>query len=67
MTNAAQINSGPQLCHGPEDGEGDQTLVGDGFWLEAEIIFHLSLVDSSWKCNLKLLFAPEERHGYSNK
>jgi len=28
MTNAAQINSGPQMCHAPSGGDGDQTLVG---------------------------------------
>jgi len=29
MTNAAQINSEQQLCHGPEGGAADQPLVGD--------------------------------------
>ena len=28
--NAAEINSGSWLCHGPEDGDGDQPLVGEG-------------------------------------
>ena len=36
MTNAAQINSGPQMCHAPSGGNGDQTLVGDGLWLRKE-------------------------------
>ena len=31
MTNAAQINSEHQLCHGPEGGAWHQPLVGDDF------------------------------------
>ena len=31
MTNAAEINSERQLCHDPEGGAQDQTLVGDIF------------------------------------
>jgi hypothetical protein len=38
MTNAAEINSGLKLCHGPEDGGGDQSKVGDGSGLKAAII-----------------------------
>jgi hypothetical protein len=30
MTNAAQINSAHQLCHGPEGGARGQPLVGVG-------------------------------------
>ena len=30
MTNAAQINSECQLCHDPEGGPWDQSLVGEG-------------------------------------
>jgi hypothetical protein len=29
MSNAAEINSDQYLCHGPEDGEEDQPLVGE--------------------------------------
>ena len=29
MNYVAQINSHSKLCHGPEDGAGDQSLVGD--------------------------------------
>ena len=52
MTNAAEINSGRQMCHAPSGGGVCHTLVGDRMWLgkvrETDdlsfVISHLSFV-----------------------